>query len=223
MAIANFPSVNSEKNTYYLAARGRIDTNASRLTVTSDNQTILGDLLDKPNCWTEVYAKHTSTDGNSTAVGKRLLVLEGLIEAQFKIIFNDIPTSVLNTEDYTVFRFNPGGSSHTHIVAQKIPGVLSVESTHHLGQKIRIKNPLTPESDAMPHGNKARIWTAIMPKKVEASIIEWGNNPKQITTRFHDESFKEERVGQYAAYKTCYENPTGEQGDHSEPLWVLIS
>jgi hypothetical protein len=161
-------------------------------------------------------------DGDTTTVEKRVIVLIGLVEEQFKLIFADIPESVLDTDDYTVFHFNPGDASHAKIIAQKIPGTLSFESAHHLGHKLRLKNPLTPTKDSMPHGNHARVWMGVMATKVDNSLIVWGDNPKAMTTRFFEASFTEAQTNQYAVYKTCYENSKGDQGDPSEPFWMVI-
>ncbi len=222
MAIANFPEKLEEKNTYYIGARSRIGLNMTRLGVTTDNKDLLDNLMDDANGWIAVKTKHSSEDGNTTTVQKRLDELVGLVENQFKVIYADIPASSINSEDKTVFRFNAGTSTHGHIVAQSVPGELTVEESHHLSHKLRIRNPLTPSSDAMPHGNSARIWTAVMAKKVDASQITWSDNPKKATTRFFSQSFTETQVGMFAAYKTCYENQTGEQGTPSEPIWMPI-
>jgi hypothetical protein len=223
MAIANFPHGQDDKNTYYLGSRGRIVAKQSRLLVSDENITELNHRIDDATFWIDIFTKHKSEDADTTTVKNRVIVLIGLVEEQFKLIFADIPASVLDTDDYTVFHFNPGDAGHAKIIAQATAGTLSFESAHHLGQKIRLKNPLTPEKDAMPHGNHARIWVGVMPKKVDNSLIVWGNNPSAMTSRFHEESFTEEQVGQFAVYKTCYENAKGEQGDASEPFWLVIS
>jgi hypothetical protein len=220
---ADYPTKQDAKNIYYLAARARIELDYERLLVSTLNRNALGVLLDGSNNWIEVFGKHKSEDSDSTTIGKRVIALIDLVEAQLTKIYKDIPESALDTDDYTIFRFNPGSGGHTTIEAQKIPATLTLESTHHLGHKIRIKNPLTPDSSAMPYGNDAKIWSAVYDKKVDASLIVWGDNPQKATTRFYEKSFTENQVEMWAAYKTCYETATGKQGDPSEPLWVLIS
>ena len=225
---AQFPTTQGDKDGYFTAARKRLVLNALRLLVAPSNVTALNILFDDPDeGWVKIYAAHISEDGNTTAVQKRVLVLIGLIEAQFTLIYKDIPESVLNTDDFTIFRFYDGTSGHATIEAQKIPATLSIESTHHLGHKIRMKNPLTPASDAMPHGNHVRMKTAVSPTVVDNTLIQWGNNPEMVTHRFYEKSFSDSviptQVGQWAAYSACYETTTGKQGDPSPVLWVLIS
>ncbi len=222
MAVADFPKTQEDKNTYYLAARTRIVARQVILGITTPNKDLLNGLLDDANGWIDVNTKHRSTDADSTAIQRREIELIGLVEKQLTIIYNDIPTSALNIDDYTVFRFNAGTSGHAHILPQTTPANLTLEDNHHLGHKLRIKNPLTPESDAMPHGNHAKMWLAVSPTKVADADIKWDPNPKIATTRFHSQSFTVEQVGQFAAYMTRYENAQGEQGDPSEVLWVPI-
>ena len=222
MAVANFPEKQEDKNTYYLAARTRIVARQVILGITTPNKDLLNGLLDDPNGWIDVNTKHRSSDSDSTAIQRREIELIGLVENQLTVIYKDIPTSALNIEDYTVFRFNTGTSGHAHIVAQTIPGNLSVEENSHLSHKLRIKNPLTPESDAMPHGNHAKFWLAVCPAKVADADIKWDPNPKTETSRFHSQRFTDEQVGQFAAYRTCYENKQGEQGNPSVVIWVPI-
>ncbi len=217
-----FPTKQEEKNTYYHHSRARIDAEQTRLGISATDKAALDGLIDDSNCWDEVYPKHTSEDGNTTTVQNRVKELIVLIENQLTKIYKDIPASKLNSDDYTIFRLNPGGSSHASIVAQSTPGVLSLDSAHHLSHRMRIKNPLTPETDAMPHGNHAKVWWAVSPSRVASAEIKWGNNPRNMNTRFIEITFTEDQVGQFAAYRTCYENAKGEQGTPSEPFWVVI-
>ncbi len=222
MATANFPDKQEDKNNYFVAARARIGTEQVRLSISAGNKTAIDNLMDNANGWIDINTKHASTTGNTSTVQARFIELIGLMEAQLTLIYKDIPTSALNSADYTVFHFNAGTSSHAHIIAQRTPGNLTIEDNHHLGHKLRIKNPLTPESDSMPHGNHAKIWWAVMPAKVANADIKWDSNPQVATTRFYSQSFTDAQVGQFAAYKTCYENKQGEQGDPSEVIWVPI-
>ena len=221
--IGNFPTVQSEIDTYFHNSRSRIVDDQLRLLISDANRDELNHRMDDATFWVDTFTKHNSEDGDSTTIGKRVIVLIGLVEEQLKTIYADIPESVLVTDDYTVFRFNPGTSGHAHVPAQRQAGTLTLETMHHLGQKTRLKNPLTPTSDAMPHGNSAKIWMVVLPKKVDASLIVWGSSPKKMTTRFHDETFTEDQVAQFAVYKTCYEDSLGNEGDHSDPIWLLIA
>ena len=222
MAQAEFPKKQADKNNYFLASRTRIGTEQARLGITAGNKTAIDNLMDNPNGWIDVNTKHNSEDGNTTAVQNRFVELIGLVETQLNKIYKDIPTSALNSTDYTVFRFNAGTSGHAHIVAQTIPGNLTVEDNHHLGHKLRIKNSLTPDSEAMPHGNHAKVWFSVSDTKVPNVDIKWDPNPKIVTSRFYEHSFTDEQTSKFAAYKTCYENAQGEQGNPSEVLWVPI-
>lgn len=107
MAKASFPIKLGEYNTYVLAAVPYLDTNKARLNVSTPNMDALNDLYSDTTGgtgWVEVYPLTRNRATSTGALRDRRNALRKDITDLLRVIYGDVPQSVLTATDRNMLR-----------------------------------------------------------------------------------------------------------------------
>ena len=100
--------------------------------------------------------------------------------------------------------------------------LMSIDRIMHLAHRLRFKNPLTPDSFAMPYKQHIVLECYIGVAGILDKNIPWGN--AQDVTRFlFNKSFSDADVSMTIYYRCCYENTRGERSIWSKVVKSAIS
>lgn len=221
--LPKFPRKNKDFNVHLTGAVPYINVNSVRLRVDSDNLIELNDLYDNPTTGWEFIYPLALSDGNGTKnARKKRDILRGKIEKLLLDIFGDIPKSVLTTDDRSALRLNLKKKGKTRAPKMKSSPLMSLDRIMHLSHRLRFKNPLTPDSFAMPYKQHIVVECYIGAAGIADKNITWGN--AQDVTRFlFSKSFTDVDVTMTIYYRCCYENTRGERSPWSKVVKSAIS
>jgi hypothetical protein len=220
--LPKFPRKNIEFNTHLKGAVQYLNDNSVRLRVDPDDLIELNDFYNNPTTgWIAIYP-FTLKDGNGTTnFRKKRDILRGKIEALLLVIL-DIPKTILTVEDRSALRINLKKKGKTRSPKMESCPLMSIDRITHLGNRLRFKNPLTPDSFAMPYKQHIVLECFIGVAGIANKNIPWGN--AQDVTRFlYSKSFTDADVSLTIYYRCCYENTRGERSIWSKVVKSAIS
>lgn len=221
--IPKFPRKNIQFNTHLKGAVQYLNDNSIRLRIDPDNLSNLNDLYNNPTTgWKYIYPL-ASNDGNGTKnARKKRDILRKKIEKLLLEIFGDIPKSVLTVEDRDALRLNLTKKGKTRAPKMKRSPLMTLDKIMHLAHRLRFKNPLTPDSFAMPYKQHIVLECFIGVAGIADKDITWGN--AQDVTRFlFNKGFTDGDISLTIYYRCCYENTRGERSTWSKVVKSAIS
>ena len=145
------------KNTYYIGVVPYFNLPA--------NQTRWGILPAKPtdletyftDNWEPAWADHEDGTSRTHETNVDIVIFASNMDGKIRSICRDIPTNKLSTADRIKILIAEDVTTHSEIHAQTTPPDIKWSKFLHLENDIVLQNPLTPDSAAMPYGNKAII------------------------------------------------------------------
>jgi hypothetical protein len=145
------------KNTYYVEVVPYFNEAA--------NQSRWGILPAKPtdletyftDNWVPGWADHEDDTERTHETNVDIVIFASTMDGKIRSICRDIPVNTLNTTDRIKILIAPESTGGSTINAQTTPPDIKWSKTIHLENDINLQNPLTPDSKAMPYGNKALI------------------------------------------------------------------
>jgi hypothetical protein len=213
--LRKFPRKNNEFNTYLSAAVPHLNSNSSRLNVSSDNLDELNELYSDPvKGWIVIYPKTTDESFASSFDRKSRTSLRTNIESVLSDIFADIPKSVLVFKDRKVFRMMEKSKARKRAPKKEKPPIFGVREIKHLMHRLYFKNPETPDSNAMPYKNHVVLEFYIGQAGLSAKNIPFSNST-EITRFLKTLAFAEGDVGKTIYYRCCYVNSRGDKSTWS--------
>ena len=218
MALAKFFQKLAELNTYFGTAVPYINTNRSRLNVSTPNNDALQLLYTDPatgNGWIEVYPLTTNRATSTGTLRDKRDNLRTAIVAKMREIYADMPESVLTEDDRNSLRIFERDTTPTEIQAVDFAPVLSFEKVSNGIQIVRFQNPETPDSNAMPPSQGAEVQRFVGDAGLEENDVPFAHfkdTGKHLLQVDYDPSDK----GKTAYYRSRYETATGKTGPWSD-------
>jgi hypothetical protein len=213
-----FPPADADFNSYVDAVIPYLVTNAARLGVSADNVTLLNGWQGK---WDGNWAAYKDPTRHTPVVTKAKNDLRREIEVALRGVYGDIPQSALTTDDRAVLHLKARDTHGTRIGVMDHAPSLAIDATTHLQHTLRLTDPGTPGSKAMPEGQKIVLQFFVGAANLPDAKIVFGN--AQNVTRFLvTEGFTEEQVGQTCYYRCCYENTHSERSPWSAVVSSVV-
>jgi len=208
-----FPPKLTEFNDYVNIAIPYLDTNAVRLKVPAlplaAVKLLHSDLINN-NGWLQVYPLTIDEVTATKALRNRRDFLRPEIEKTMRIIFDDIPESVLTENDRLKLRLKKRDTVPTAAVVMDHAPDMDVEKFIHLQHTLRFSDPENPDSDEMPENQKIILENHVGVAGIADDQIPF-SNAKNITRFTHIAVYTEAEVGKTAYYRACYESTRGER------------
>ena len=214
-----FPLQAAEFNMYILRIVPYLNAHRGRLGVKADAITQLYKKFDE---FIIIYPQSTNPNLATTALRHRKSKLIRELKAVLMDIYADIPKSALHTDDRDTLNLPARSTHHTRMTAADHAPHIFLDRMQHHHHTLRTKNPLTPDTQAMPHGQKVLLELFVGAKDLDTAKLSFGN--AQTVSRFlHHVIFDEKDVGKTAYYRGCYVNTRGETGPWSGVLSAVIA
>jgi len=217
-----FPPKLADFNEYLLISVPWLNSENVRLGVSAGNLTDLNAFYSGVGTgWTTVYPKTADEATATKPLRDQRDTLRINIEKKMRLIFGDIPDSVLTAEDRTKLRLKAPDTIPTAAGVMDHSPDIDIEKTTHLQHTLRISDPANPDSDAMPDKQKVVLEVAVAAADVPDPQIQWGNS-RNVTRFLHNVTFTDADVGKTAYYRCCYENTRGERSVFSATSSAVI-
>ena len=217
-----FPPKLAEFNQYLGIAVPWINSESVRLGVSTGNLTALNNLYTGVGLgWTTIYPQTIDESTATKTLREQRDTLRINIEKRMRLIFGDIPQSVLTAEDRTKLRLKAPDTIPTPAGVMDHAPDCDVEKTIHLQHTLRITDPENPDSDAMPDKQKVVLETGLGAAGLPDTGIQWGSS-RNITRFLTNVPFTDADVGKTAYYRCCYENTRGERSVWSATASAVI-
>jgi hypothetical protein len=241
-----FRSKDTEFNDDLVIEVPYLNTNQTRLGISTPNLSILNTLFTNPSVplnqlgWKEIWLLHSAKSTRTPDVNTELHIRRHQMEVHLRLMFGDIPKSVLTTTDRSTLRLPLRDATPTKIqVVQHAPNG-DIESMRHLAHVLRITDPANPHTQEMPNGNKVEVQIAYEDSKATAAARTavpapvppaaapaervWTTAEHSPATRFlFSVHFTEAQEGKKAKYRLRYQNERGDKGDWSAEFGAMIS
>ena len=214
-----FPSKDDDFNSYVQKVIAYLIDWQTRLRITdNDLEEALGLVIKWNNNW-KVYDDENLSNKFSQ---KEKVALRTKIEVCFRLIYLDLPVSVLTTNDKLVLNIKGHGNDSTTdiLIVDFAPRMLGDENEH-LYQTLKLQSPKTPNSMEMPHGHWVYLENFIGEADMKEADIVFGNG-KNVSKAFHSTHFALKDVGKTSYYRSSYENNAGKRGPVSRVLSIMI-
>lgn len=225
--MAIFPSTNDDSNNYYNTVVPYLNSNSARLLISAANLAALNTYYDNAGVvqndlgWKQLWTLYSNNDTSTITVKGLIKTRREQMVFALRTIYNDIPESVLTANDRTTLNIKERDSENTPRGPVDFPPVLSFEDIENNIQTIRIQNPQTPDSNAMPPNQTAELWNfAGAANLPDNSIVfqlfkDSGKHLVKVT-------YTPAQKGQTAYYRSRYKSPTGDYGPWSDVVSEII-
>jgi hypothetical protein len=153
-----FPAADSDFNTYANNANTYLNVagNKSRLVLTSAATTALTTLnsliTTATTGWNAIFPQSQNPATDTTTITAAKNTLRDSIETQLRIIFADIPNSVLTQTDRDTLNLTQHSDTHTPVPKPQNAPVIVVTGRDHLSVTLNITDPAHPQVQAKPDG-----------------------------------------------------------------------
>ena len=216
-----FPPGNNDFNTYANAAISYVTDagNATRLGVSADNVTLLTGLLDS---WGKNWQSFTTPSLHTTIITKTKDSLRKQIITALQGVYEDIPKSALTIDDRNVLNLKERDTHGSRVPVMNNAPTLVIEDMQHLQHDLHFSNPATPDSDAVPYGQKIVLEYFTGDAGLQDAKIDFGND-KNVTRARCAVSFTNAQVTQTCYYRCCYENTHGERSAWSITVEAVVA
>jgi hypothetical protein len=178
--------------------------------------------------WNSVFPASQNPATDTTATTKAKNTLRGKIEDQFRIIFADIPQSVLTQTDRDTFNMETHSETHTLTPKLQNEPIVAIIERKHLSVTLNITDPAHPGVQAKPDGVSAiEIQSAFLP----AGVTSIDGFPKETDFRHldlsgrsnYDRLYNQDQLKGTDYLRARYISTRKEPGDWSEIVSVVVS
>jgi len=222
-----FPTKNSEFNDYSNTVTPYLNANAVRLSVSGANLTILNTFYDNPGVvqndlgWKQLWALNINDDTTTKTISDLVRIRRTDMEDTLRLIYGDIPKSALTVSDRNTLNIPLRDSTPTPVPVLTFAPDVEIDETRNGVQVLRVTNPQTPDTDAMPPNQKAELQTFVGAANIPDNNIAFVGL-KTTSKHLNTVNFLPAQKGQTAYYRGRYVNPKGEQGPWSDVTSEII-
>lgn len=163
--------------------------------------------------WVPTFDAYMNPATKTKLITDRLSDLRVSIEKKFQLIYIDIPHTELTDNDRLILNIPRRDNDPTHVELFKFPPTLTLESSNQLFNTIRISNPETPDTAAMPHRHHCHLNVGF--KTTATGPIIWdADRFYEPHTSLFDVHYILADRGKEAFVRARYVSPTGELGEY---------
>lgn len=227
MARSVFDGKISGVNGYFDRAVPLLNTHAPRLGISVVNLGKLNNLYDKGSVpqgklgWSQLWVLYSNTATVTPTVRKIVSNRRKQITSLLRAIYADIPVSALRVSDRNTLRIRKRDTNPRPLQPVDFTPTLSFEKVSNGIQVLRIKNPETPDSNAMPYRQKAEVQSFAGEAGLADKAVPF--EPLRDTGRhLLQVNYQPAQKGQTAYYRARYKTPTGETGPWSDVQSELV-
>ncbi len=213
-----FPRGDKDFNDYVVLAIAYLLANSLALGVSAANQASLPILLAS---WNKNWGAFLDPTQHTSVITTRKDNQRVQLETALRSVYGDIPQSALDEDSRSVLNLAAHDTTHTRVAPLDVAPGIATETTVHLLHTLRFQNPETPESKAMPEGQKIILESFVGAPDLKDPAVDFGNE-MNVTTFLAKVAFTDDQVGQTCYYRSCYESTHGERGPWSLTLAVVI-
>lgn len=211
-----FPSREDELNTYFQAVVAYLILNKVRLLLSAANEALITAQL---VAWNIVFpASKNANTRTTTVVEKKDIAKETLIET-LRLVYADIPKSVLTTEDRNALNIGDRNAPKTAAPVPTSTPVAQVDTSNRLEHIISFADETG--SAAKPNGVRGcQIWYKIGEPAIDPSELSYmaTDTASPYTYRFNGS-----HAGKTVYYWLRWENTRGETGPWSTVVMATIT
>jgi len=228
MAGGPFPKKSTEVNDYFNRVIPYLNTHAARLRVSTENLSALNALFDNNSSaaqnelgWSQLWPLYFSRATVTPTIRDIIKARRAQMETILRTIYDDIPKSAFTANDRNTLHLPLRDSTPTTIQAVDFAPLLSFEKVSNGIQVVRIKNPETPDSNAMPPKQHAEVQQFIGEaglKDKEVPFVPLQDIGKHLL----QVDFVPEQKGKTAYYRARYKTRTGKTGPWSDVVSELV-
>lgn len=204
-----------------------LNVNAARLGVSGANLAVLNPTYDLGGVaqnllgWKQLWVLYSNTDTVTKSIRDIVKVRRGQLETRVRLIYGDIPNSALTANDRNTLNLPLRDTTPTPIQPVDFSPVLSFAEIKNGIQLLRFQNPATPDSNAMPEGQKTELQTFVGAAGIADDAIPFGNgvdNGKHLFKVTLPPTDK----GKTAYYRARYKTETGKVGPWSDVASEIV-
>lgn len=181
--------------------------------------TIINDLK---ALWDPQWTLYINPDLVTKAVRKKIKDMRIEIEDALTNIYDNIPDDLLTTDDRIALHLPKRDTVLTPVGVIDHSPTLTEGKISHLNHKVRIQDPQTPDSKAMPKGQTVVIESFVGEPKLLPNQIAFGD-PTPWGKHIKPFTYTEEQVGKAAYYRARFVNKHGDKSSYSATLCMLIA
>jgi len=227
MSDGPFPQPLPEFNDYIDIVTPFLNTEQVRLNVSAANLASLNTYYDNGGVtqsllgWKQLWTLYSNTDTQTKSVRDILKTRRGQLEPLLRLIYKNVPFSALTENDRNTLNLPLRDTTPTPIQPVDFPPVISFDEIRNGIQVLRFQNPNTPDSNAMPPGQKIQMETFIGAANIPDNNVAFGNG---IITGKHlyKVTFTPAQKGQTAYYRARYLTDSGKVGPWSDVVSEII-
>jgi len=211
-----FPSKEAELNLYFQSSVPYLIANATRLLVSTTNQTSATNQIGE---WNIHYpASQNSNTRTKSIIENKDIAKENLINT-LRTIYADIPASALTIEDRNTLNLSERSTSRTPVPVPATIPIGQVDTSRRLEHTISFTNE--DGSTAKPTGVRGcQIWYKIGEPATDPSQLSYMTTD---TASPYTHQFSGDDAGKTAYYWLRWENTRGETGAWSDVTMATIT
>ncbi len=208
-----FPTGDTDLSGYVDRVIPYVLANSVRLNLSADNNTLITDLK---TAWDENWKLFIDITKRTSVVTRTKTSLRGQLEKALRGVYNDIPKTALTIDDRNELNLKARAPRGSRTPCMKKPPTITLQSTQHLQHRLRFKNPETPESNAVPRGQRIVLEYFVGPANLQEKAIVFMKT-KNVSRFMVYIRFTDADVAQTCYYHCCYENTHGERS-----AWSMV-
>jgi len=225
LTFRTFPDPVYEFNSFLVVVYAYILANATRLGISTENTDALTLLYvtgttPKPS-WEAIWANYIHPLLVNKIWRDKLAVCRHDIEQLLLTIYDDIPKSKLTADDRTVLRRPLKSTSHNAAQIMNVAPDLSLADTMPSGIKVRLANPLTPNTEEMPEYNHVDLEIYVGLPNLDPSTLEF-THVADVSRALHLLGFPPIQSGSTAYIRAHYVNTTGKKSTYYSKVLIQI-
>ncbi len=222
-----FPRKHIEVSSYFDRVAPYLNTHAGRLSVSAANLSALNKLYDNAGVaqsklgWKQLWPLYADKATVNKTIREIMKKRRKEMEKALRNIYGDIPQSALTANDRNTLHLSARDSEPTTVQPVDFAPSLSFKKVTNGIQIVRIKNPQTPESNAMPPGQKAEVQSFTGEAGLADKAVPFA--PLQDSGRhLLKVEYPPAAKGKTAYYRARYKTATGKTGPWSDVVSELV-
>jgi hypothetical protein len=222
-----FPNSNDDSNNYFNTVVPYLNSNSARLQISAANLTAVNDYYDKAGVvqndlgWKQLWTLYSNEDTVTTSVRDLIKTRKVQLRTALRTVYKNIPDSLLTVNDRNTLNLHEPDFDHTPIPPVTFPPVLSFENIENNIHTLRIQNPQTPDSNAMPSSQSCEVWNFVGAANLPDNSLVF-QLLKDSGKHLLKANYVPTQKGQTAYYRARYKSPTGDYGPWSDVVSEII-
>lgn len=211
-----FPSKEAELNSYFQLVVAYLILNATRFLISTSKQTALTALL---NAWNSVYPDSQNKNTRTKSVVENKDIAKEELIALLRIIFADIPESVLTVEDRNTLNITKKDGTRTPSPIPVTKPICQVDTSRRLEHTISHTDE--DGTQGKPAGVRGcQIWYKVGAPAIDPSELSYLTTD---TASPFTHQFSGDLAGKNVYYWLRWENTRGEVGPWSDVVMATIT